>query len=126
MCHVLLFSIPIFGLALFHFFPFETALPAYLVIVLASFVLFYKIFVALSAKVWTGREGMIGGEALVIEDLTPEGKVRFRDEIWTATANGRGFLKGRKVIIRQFHGLELVVGDLGDEVTGHQNARICI
>jgi membrane protein implicated in regulation of membrane protease activity len=120
MCHVILFSFPILGLALFHFFPMETAMPAYLAIVLASIFFYYKIFAALKAKVQTGREGMIGGEALVIEDLNPEGRVNFRDEIWTATTDGKSFLKGRKVIIRQFQGLELVVGDPGEEIIGNR------
>jgi membrane protein implicated in regulation of membrane protease activity len=111
MCHVILFAFPVLGLALFHFFPLGTALPAYLGILLASFLFYYKVFDTLRSKVQTGMEGMIGEEAWVIEDVSPEGKVSFRNEIWTATGNGKSFLKGTSVIIRQFQGLELIVGD---------------
>ena len=111
MCHVILFSFPILGLALFYFFPLGVALPAYLGVLGASALFYYKIFGALAARVQTGMEGMVGEEALVIEDFNPEGKVSFRNEIWTASAKGRRFLKGMKVAIRQFQGLELIVGD---------------
>jgi len=115
MCHVILFSFPVLGLALFHFFSLETALPAYSAILFASVLFYYKIFDALTARVQTGREGMIGGEALVIEDVNPEGKVSFRNELWTATTNGKSFLKGMKVTIFQFQGLKLIVGDPVEE-----------
>ena len=120
MCHIILFSFPILGLALFHFFPLGVALPAYLAILGASALLYYKIFGALTAKVQTGMEGMVGEEALVIEDLNPEGKVSFRNEIWTASATGKSFLKGMKVAIRKFQGLELIVGDLDNERKGYR------
>ena len=126
MCHVILFSFPILGLALFYFFPLGVALPAYLGVLGASALFYYKIFDALAARVQTGMEGMVGEEALVIEDLNPEGKVSFRNEIWTASSKGRSFLKGMKVAIRQFQGLEIIVGDPGEEFTGSQNARIRI
>jgi membrane protein implicated in regulation of membrane protease activity len=119
MCHIILFSFPILGLALFHFFPLEVALPAYLAILGASVLFYYKIFGALAARVQTGMEGMVGEEALVIEDLNPEGKVSFRNEIWTASAKGKSFLKGMKVAILQFQGLELIVDDV------HNNKRGC-
>ncbi len=114
MCHVILFSFPILGLALFYFFPLWVALPAYLGVLGASGLFYYKIFDALGARVQTGMEGMVGEEALVLEDLNPEGKVSFRNEIWTASAKGRSFLKGMKVAIRQFEGIELIVGDPGE------------
>jgi membrane protein implicated in regulation of membrane protease activity len=118
MCHIILFSFPILGLALFYFSPLGMALPLYLGILGVSILLYHKIFGALTAKVQTGMEGMVGEEALVIEDLNPEGKVVFRNEIWTATAKGKSFLKGMKVAIHRFQGLELIVGDLGKEKMG--------
>jgi membrane-bound ClpP family serine protease len=123
MCHIILVSFPILGLALFYFFPRGMALPLYLGILGASILFYYKIFGALTAKVQTGMEGMVGEEALVIEDLNPEGKVIFRNEIWTATAKGKSFLKGMKVAIHQFQGLELIVGDLGKERMGQPSTK---
>jgi membrane protein implicated in regulation of membrane protease activity len=123
MCHVILFLFPIIGLGLFYYFPLGVALPAYLAILGASVLFYYKIFGALMAKVQTGMEGMVGEEALVIEDLNPEGKVSFRNEIWTASAKGKSFLKGMKVAIRQFQGLELIVGDLKEERMGEPSLK---
>jgi membrane protein implicated in regulation of membrane protease activity len=108
---------------LFYFFPLGVALPAYLGVLGASVLFYYKIFGALAARVQTGMEGMVGEEALVIEDLSPEGKVSFRNEIWTASARGKSFLKGRKVAIRQFQGLELIVDDVHNNRKGCQSPR---
>jgi membrane protein implicated in regulation of membrane protease activity len=123
MCHVILFSFPILGLALFYFFPLGVALPAYLGVLGASVLFYYKIFGALAARVQTGMEGMVGEEALVIEDLSPEGKVSFRNEIWTASAKGKTLLKGMKVTIRQFQGLALIVSDLENETKRCQSPK---
>ena len=76
MCHLILF-LPVFALPVFWFFPFQTALPAYLVIVGVSILVYLKIFKAMRRQVLTGSEGMIGKKGLVIEDIDPEGKILY-------------------------------------------------
>jgi membrane protein implicated in regulation of membrane protease activity len=110
MCHIFL-SLPVLALPLFFFLPFETALPIYLMILFVSGFLYYKIGAAMKAKVKTGKEEMIGEEAVVIKDINPEGKVTVWSEIWSATGNAKGkqFSKGQKVKICGFLGLTAVV-----------------
>ena len=108
MCHLILF-LPVFALPVFWFFPFETALPAYLIIVGVSMLIYTKIFKAMRRRVLTGSEGMVGKKGLVIEDIDPEGKIRYYSEIWNAKTNGSCFLKGECVRIRGINKLMLLV-----------------
>jgi membrane-bound ClpP family serine protease len=110
MCHIIL-SFPILALPLFFFLPLRTAVPAYIVVLLVTAFLYFKIISALRSKVQTGLEAVIDEEALVIEDIDPEGKIMFWSEIWKATAGGKRFRKGEKVKIDRFNGLEAIVGD---------------
>lgn len=110
MCHILLLF-PILALPIFFFLPLQTAATAYVVILLITAFLYFKIISALRSKVQTGLEAMINEEALVIEDIDPEGKVMFWSEIWRATASGKRFRKGEKVKIYGFNGLEAIVGN---------------
>jgi membrane-bound ClpP family serine protease len=110
MCHIILAS-PVLALPLFIFLPLDTSLPVYLAVVLVSGLVYFKVAAAMKSKIQTGLEGMKGEEAVVVEDLKPEGKVRFGNEIWTATALGEKFIKGKTVRIFGFQGLELVVGN---------------
>lgn len=108
MCHIIL-SFPLLALPIFFFFPMETALPAYLLILLITGFVYFKVIAAMRSKVRTGKEGLKNEEALVIEDIDPEGKVLVWSEIWRATANGKKIRKGEKVRISGTHGLTLVV-----------------
>ncbi|CAB1060372.1 hypothetical protein D1BOALGB6SA_5138 [Olavius sp. associated proteobacterium Delta 1] len=71
MCH-LIFFLPVFGLPVFWFFPFKTALVVYLVIWAVSLLLYYKVFQAMRSKVCTGKEAMLGKTAVVIRNIDPE------------------------------------------------------
>lgn len=112
MCHIILAS-PLLALPLFMFLPFGAALPLYLGVVLGTGLVYFKIVAAMKSKVQTGMEGMRGSEAVVVEEINPEGRVRFGNEIWDATAQGEKFPKGKKVRIFGYQGLKLVVGPLG-------------
>ena len=114
MCH-LIFFIPIFGLAIFWFFPFKTALVAYLIICAISVLLYYKVFQALHRKVSTGKEAMMGKTAVVVRDIDPEGKIQYATEIWNATARGKTFLQGEKVLITRVLGLNVLVTEAPTE-----------
>jgi membrane-bound ClpP family serine protease len=108
VCHIIL-AIPILALVLFFFLPFRAALSIYLPIAAASGFVYFKMMAAMRNKVQTGLEQMIHEEAVVIEDINPEGKVEIGDEIWKATANGKRFYKGEKVRISGAQGLTLIV-----------------
>jgi membrane protein implicated in regulation of membrane protease activity len=108
MCHLVLF-LPVFALPIFWLFPFETALPIYLVISAVSLVMYFLIFKALRMKPQVGREAMLGRIGVVTKDISPEGKIEYAAEIWNAMTDGRKFSVGEKVIIDGFWGLNLLV-----------------
>jgi membrane-bound ClpP family serine protease len=107
---ILMFS-PILGLFLFVILPFWTALQIYIPVLLFGAFVNFKMMKSMKLKVQTGVEEMIGEEAVVIENIDPEGKVKIMDEIWKATAKGNTFQKGVKVEVIGARGLTLVVGD---------------
>jgi membrane-bound ClpP family serine protease len=115
MCH-LIFLLPIFGLPVFWFFPFKTALILYLAICAISLFLYFKIFQAMRARVRNGLAAMLGNTGVVLQDIDPEGKIKYFTEIWNAVAEGKKFLKGEKVIISGFSfGLRIIVKEAPDE-----------
>jgi membrane-bound ClpP family serine protease len=117
MIMVIMMALPILGLPLFYFLPFSTALPTYVCLLFLSGLMYYGMFSAMGRKrkVQTGLEQIIGGEAVVVEDIDAEGKVEIGDEIWKATANGEKFHKGKKVRVIGAQGLVLVVEDLDEK-----------
>jgi len=109
MCH-LIFFLPVFGLPVFWFFPFKTALILYLIICAISLFLYYKIFQAMRTKLLNGPEAMLGKTGVVLRDIDPEGKIQYATEIWNAVAKGKKFLRGEKVVINGFsYGLRVIV-----------------
>ena len=107
---------PFAALFLFYYFPLKTALPAYIMILIVAGFCYYVMFKSMRASAKTGMEAMMGQEGLVVEDIDPEGKIEFKNDIWTATAGGKRIVKGEKVKILDAEGLVLMVEDLrGDE-----------
>ena len=109
MCHLILF-LPVFALPVFWLFPIEAALPSYLLILGISLFIYFKIFKSMRQQVLTGREGIIGRKGLVIEDIDPEGKIRYASEIWNARTDSGCFLRGEYVSIHGMNKLVLLVG----------------
>ncbi len=105
---IVMFS-PVFALALFLFLPFWTAFPVYIPIFIFGVIVNFKMMKSMKLPVRTGLEDMMGQEVMVIDDIDPEGKVRFKDEIWAATARGARLEQGKKVKIVGSLGLVLVV-----------------
>lgn len=108
MCHLILF-LPFFAVPLFWILPLATALPLYFLVLGISLFLYFKIFQAMRQQVKTGREAMLGKKGMVVEDIDPDGKVQYANEIWDATAGGSCFLKGEQVKIMGIRGLVLLV-----------------
>jgi len=111
---IIMFS-PVFALALFLFLPFYTALPIYIPIFIFGVIVNYKMMRSMKLPVRTGLEEMMGQEAVAIDDIDPEGKVRFKDEIWAATAKDERLEQGDKVRIVGSQGLVLVVANTGEK-----------
>lgn len=106
-CHVL-FVLPILGLGLFTVLPFWTALPFYGLIVAASVLLIAPGIKALRAPVQTGREAMIGAEGRVVREITSEGLIQVRNELWRASSD-EPIPVGERVIVIELQGLKAVV-----------------
>jgi len=116
VCH-LIFFLQIFGLPVFWIFPFNIAMLTYVFIVGVSILLYYKIFQAMHAKVRNGQEAMLGKTGVVLENIDPEGKIKYATEIWNAVADGKKFLVGEKVVINGFsYGLSVTVEEAPVEV----------
>ena len=107
---IVMFS-PVFALALFLFLPFWTAFPVYIPIFIFGVIVNYKMMKSMKLPVRTGLEDMMGQEVMVIDDIDPEGKVRFKDEIWAATSKAERLEQGKKVRIVGSQGLMLVVAN---------------
>ena len=112
---IIMFS-PVFALVLFLFLPFWTALPIYISIFIFGVIVNFKMMKSMKLPVRTGLEEMMGQEAVVIDDIAPEGKVRIKDEIWAATAKEESFEQGKKVKIVGSQGLMLVVANTEEKI----------
>ena len=114
---IVMMALPLLGLGLFYFLPFQLALSIYLFLLFLSGLMYYGMFTVMGRKrkVRTGFEEMIGEEALVVEDINPEGKVKIGDELWTARSRGGTFLKGERVKISDHEGLTLMVEALAEK-----------
>jgi membrane protein implicated in regulation of membrane protease activity len=116
---IVIMALPVLGLIFFFFLPFWTALPLYLCCLIFSGLMYYGMFSVMGGrrKVQTGFEKFIGKEAVVVEDLDPEGKVEIDDEIWKATANGPVVRKGEKVKITGHEGVMLIVEESQERIS---------
>jgi membrane-bound ClpP family serine protease len=73
-------------------------------------LLYYKIFKAMHAKVRNGQAAMLGKTGVVLQNIDPEGKIKYAAEIWNAVADGKRFLAGEKIVINGFsYGLRVTV-----------------
>ncbi|GIV80298.1 NfeD family protein [Litorilinea aerophila] len=99
-CHILL-TMPLLGLALFFVLPFSPALALYLVLVLLSLLLYYKIMESMQVPVATGPEALLGQVVTTGDD----GSIRWQGEWWKA----RPLLPHQRVRIVDIRGLEVQV-----------------
>ncbi|MFQ5911773.1 MAG: NfeD family protein [Nitrospinota bacterium] len=107
MCHIVL-AMPILGLVLFPLFPLRLALPLYSIVLLLSAGLYFLVFRAMTARVVTGKEGMIGKTCRTLTALDQEGKVKYGNEVWFARSDVP-VEPGEEVLIVGFRDLVLVV-----------------
>ena len=104
-CHLLL-ATPILGLGLFFVLPFPWALGIYLILVLLSSLLYYKIMESMQAPVLTGGEALIGK----VVQTDANGAIHWQGEWWTAEPA----LPYQQVHVSGLRGLRLLVTPIAD------------
>jgi len=107
MFHLVL-MLPVFGLVLFLLLPLSTALPLYLVILVMSAILYFVLMKALNKPVATGKRGLVGKLADVIDMTDHQGQVRVQGTTWEAESDD-SFASGDKARIVSVDGLTLKV-----------------
>jgi len=106
-CHLLL-AAPMIGLLLFAFLPLPLALPLYGLVVLGSLTLYAQVWRSLKMRPVIGREAMLGAEARAVTDISSQGLVWCRGELWSALST-EPIPQGAQVRIVGFDGLKTIV-----------------
>ena len=107
MVHLILL-LPIIGLVVFWVLPLSIALPAYLVLLGISGIIYYLAIRSTHRPTTTGKDGLIGKSVLVTEISAREMHVRVDGEIWRATSNDL-LRSGENAVIVGIDGLTLKV-----------------
>ncbi len=87
--------------------PWDLAAVAFALVVEIGEMLFW-IWLSKRYRVQTGREGLVGARAEVVEPCEPDGWVRTQGELWRAHCEA-GAAVGDAVRVRELDGLTLVV-----------------
>jgi len=106
--HHLLLLVVLFGWILFLFLSWEIALPLYVIGVIISLAIYWKIILAQRRRPVIGKRATIGGQAIVIRAQAGEIEVDFQGEIWRAISS-QPLQVDQKVIIEGVEGLLLKV-----------------
>ncbi len=107
-CHLLLL-VPVAGLGLFFVLPWPVALGVNALLTAMAAGIAVPAMRALGQPVVTGREALEGQVAEAASDIEREGLVRYRGELWTATATGARIPKGTRVTIHGVQSAKLIV-----------------
>jgi len=106
--HHLLLLLPLAGLLLFIYLVWQVALPIYVIILIASLALYWKIIKAQRRTPVMGKRAMIGDPATVVSVKAGEVEVDYQGEIWRAVSS-QPLRNGQNVIIEGAEGLTLRV-----------------
>ena len=114
--HHLLLILPLLGLILFIFLPWPAALPLYVIILMGSLVIYWKIIQAQRRRPTVGKRAMIGDHAVVVRVKGEDVEVDYEGEIWRAVS-ALPLQPGQQVVIKAVEGLTLQVTPLkpGDD-----------
>ncbi len=70
----------------------------------------HKLIVSLGRrKIFSGQEGMIGLEGIVVKPLSPEGVIQIHGELWAATSTCGGIQINEEVVVIGMEALKLFV-----------------
>jgi len=106
--HHLILILPLVGIILFIFLVWPVALPLYLIILIGSIAIYWKIIRAQRKTPIIGKRAMIGDQAAVIKAEGGDIEVEYQGEIWRAVS-GQSLQVGQTVIIEGVEGLILRV-----------------
>jgi len=106
--HHLLLLVVLFGWILFLFLAWQIALPLYVIGVIISLTIYWKIFLAQRRRPIIGRRAMIGDHAVVVRAEADKIEVDYQGESWRAVSS-QPLQTGQKVIIEGVEGLILRV-----------------
>ena len=106
--HHLLLLIVLLGWILFLFLSWQIALPLYVIGVIISLSIYWKIIQAQRRRPVIGKRAMIGDQAVVVRAQADEIEVDYQGEIWRAVSS-QPLQSGQKVIIEGVEGLILRV-----------------
>jgi membrane protein implicated in regulation of membrane protease activity len=106
--HHLILLMPLLGLALFWVLPLPVALPAYLVVLLVSILIYIAILKAMHRPVKTGQQALIGDTCEITDIKNHKGHVMLHGDIWEADISGY-LHKGDEAIVTGVKGLRLKV-----------------
>jgi membrane-bound serine protease (ClpP class) len=109
--HHLLLVLPLLGLILFVFLLWQVALPLYMVMLVVSLGIYWKIIQAQRRRPVTGKRAMIGDRAVVVRVGGDAVEVEYEGEIWRAVSP-EPLHQGQRVIIESVEGLILRVAPL--------------
>lgn len=105
--HHILLLLPILAIFLFFILPVVWALPLFLITLVLSLFAYWKALQALHQRAYSGLEHMVG-ERAVVETDTPQLRVEYKGELWSARSDSPVSV-GESVIIIRVNGLNLWV-----------------
>jgi membrane-bound serine protease (ClpP class) len=114
---VLIMGLPVWGLVLFLLLPWRVALIPYLMIVGMSVLFDVLMTRSMKLRPTTGREGMVGSTAVVLDWEGGAGHVTLKGEIWQAKHESP-LTRGDTVVVEDMRGLTLVVKPAGSAERG--------
>jgi membrane protein implicated in regulation of membrane protease activity len=106
--HHLILILPLVGFILFIFLVWPVALPLYLIILIGSIAIYWKIIQAQRRRPVIGERAMIGHRAIVVRAEGSDIDVEYEGEIWRAMSV-QPLHRDQQVIIEGVEGLILRV-----------------
>ena len=106
--HHLFLLVVLFGWVLFLFLSWQVALPLYVIAVIISLAIYWKIIEAQHKRPVIGKKAMIGDQAVVARVEGGDVEVEYEGEIWRAVSP-EPLQQGQRVIIKAVEGLILKV-----------------
>jgi len=106
--HHLLLVLPLLALVLFILLPWPAALPLYIVVLVGSLGIYWKVIQAQRRRPAIGKRAMIGGHAVVTRANGNDVEVEYQGEIWRASST-HPLRHGQHVTVEAIEGLILRV-----------------
>jgi len=106
--HHLLLLVVLSGWILFLFLSWQIALPLYVMGVIISLAIYWKVIQAQRRRPVIGKRAMVGDQAVVVRVEADDVEVEYQGETWRAVSS-QPLRSGQKVIIEGVEGLILRV-----------------